>query len=141
MRISSTGAIEDGAPRRDNWEELVLRELVRKAEDIDADAIIRVDYLAPPLLKTPIERSNSQNKKQGRWATPAMQTVDGAMGRAGVQAMGRSKGCCPCRKLIPLAPQPAAEIYPGGVRVPRPQLYLSGHFADATAAPFRRIKN
>jgi uncharacterized protein YbjQ (UPF0145 family) len=29
---------------RRNWRELVLRELIRKAEDIDADAIIRVDY-------------------------------------------------------------------------------------------------
>jgi hypothetical protein len=95
----------------------------------------------PPIAETPIERSNSQKKKQGRCAPPAMQTVDGAMGRAGVQAMWRSKGYCRCRKLIPLAPQPAAEIYPGGVRVPRPQLHLSGHFADATAAPFRRIKN
>jgi hypothetical protein len=64
MRISSTGAIEGGRvlyaigrieaastwhpargfPLRENWRELVLRELIRKAEDIDADAIIRVDY-------------------------------------------------------------------------------------------------
>jgi hypothetical protein len=67
VRISSTGAIqggrvlypigrieaasawhpENGAPRQDNWEELVLRELIRKAEDIDADAI-RVDYQTGP---------------------------------------------------------------------------------------------
>jgi hypothetical protein len=64
MRISSTGAIEGGrvlytigkieaastwypahgSPLQENWRELVLRELIRKAEDIDADAIIRVDY-------------------------------------------------------------------------------------------------
>ena len=64
MRISSTGAIEGGrvlyaigrieaastwhpahgSPLQENWRELVLRELMRKAEDIDADAIIRVDY-------------------------------------------------------------------------------------------------
>jgi hypothetical protein len=64
MRISSTGAIEGGrvlytigrieaastwhpahgSPVQENWRELVLRELIRKAEDIDADALIRVDY-------------------------------------------------------------------------------------------------
>src|SRR6476469_5568641 len=64
MRISSTNAIEGGralytigrieaastwhpahgSPLHKNWRELVLRELIRKAEDIDADAIIRVDY-------------------------------------------------------------------------------------------------
>ena len=64
MRISSTNAIEGGrvlytigrieaasawhpahgSPLQENWRELVVRELMRKAEDIDADAIIRVDY-------------------------------------------------------------------------------------------------
>jgi hypothetical protein len=63
MRISSTGAIEggrvlytigrieaastwhpaDGSPMQENWRELVLRELIHRAEDIDADAIVRVD--------------------------------------------------------------------------------------------------
>jgi hypothetical protein len=64
MRISSTNAIKGGrvlytigrieaaspwhpahgSPLQENWRALVLRELMRKAEDIDADAIIRVDY-------------------------------------------------------------------------------------------------
>ena len=64
MLISSTGAIEGGhvlytigkieaasswhpeggVPLQANWRELVLRDLVRKAEDIDADAIIGLDY-------------------------------------------------------------------------------------------------
>lgn len=64
MFISSTGAIdkgrivykigkieaasswhpEGGAPLQDNWQELILRDLIRKAEDIDADAIIGLDY-------------------------------------------------------------------------------------------------
>jgi hypothetical protein len=59
MRISSTDAIKggrvlnrgclhlapaDGSPLQENWRELVLRELIHRAEDIDADAIIRVDY-------------------------------------------------------------------------------------------------
>src|ERR1700675_654930 len=62
--ISSTGAIEGGrvlytigkieaasswhpegsTPLQDNWRELILRDLIRKAEDIDADAIIGLDY-------------------------------------------------------------------------------------------------
>ena len=64
VRISSTGAIEgsriiynigkieaasawhpeNAVPREQNWREMILRELVRKAEDVDADAIIAVDY-------------------------------------------------------------------------------------------------
>ncbi|MDQ6704126.1 MAG: hypothetical protein M3Z96_14100 [Pseudomonadota bacterium] len=64
MRISFTGTLEggrvlynigkieaasawhpeDSEPLQDNWRDLILRELIRKAEDIDADAIIRVDY-------------------------------------------------------------------------------------------------
>jgi hypothetical protein len=62
--ISSTGAIKGGrvlytigkieaasswhpegsTPLQDNWRELILRDLIRKAEDIDADAIIGLDY-------------------------------------------------------------------------------------------------
>ena len=64
MRISSTDVIEggrvlyaigkikaasawhaaNGAPLQDNWRELVLSELIRRAEDIDADAIIGLEY-------------------------------------------------------------------------------------------------
>ena len=64
MLISSTGAIEGGRvlytigkieaasawhpensePLQHNWREFMLRELIRTAEDIDADAIIGVDY-------------------------------------------------------------------------------------------------
>ena len=64
MRISFTGALEGGRvlynigkieaasvwhpensePLQPNWRELILRDLVRKAEDVDADAIIGVDY-------------------------------------------------------------------------------------------------
>ena len=64
MRISFTGTLEGGrvlynigkieaasawhpenrAPLQQDWRQFILRELVRKAEDIDADAIIGVDY-------------------------------------------------------------------------------------------------
>jgi uncharacterized protein YbjQ (UPF0145 family) len=64
MRISSTDTIDgervlytigkieagtawhgaDGAPRRSDWRELTLRELIRKAEDLDADAVIGLNY-------------------------------------------------------------------------------------------------
>lgn len=64
MRISSTEFIEGGrvlysigkikagsawhgalrAPLQANWRELALRELVRRAEDVDADAIIGLDF-------------------------------------------------------------------------------------------------
>jgi hypothetical protein len=35
---------ENSEPIQHNWRDLILRELIRKAEDIDADAIIGVDY-------------------------------------------------------------------------------------------------
>ena len=64
MRISFTGTLEGGRvlynigkieaasawhpensePLQHNWRQLILRELIRTAEDIDADAIIGVDY-------------------------------------------------------------------------------------------------
>ena len=64
MRISFTDEIEDGRiihaigrikaatawhasgaqPESGNWKEIALRELIRKAEDFEADAIIGVGY-------------------------------------------------------------------------------------------------
>jgi hypothetical protein len=64
MRVSSTDVIEggrvlypigkikagsawhaaNGAPLHDDWRERALRELIRRAEDIDADAIIGLDF-------------------------------------------------------------------------------------------------
>jgi uncharacterized protein YbjQ (UPF0145 family) len=43
-RLPPPGTRRTAPPLQRNWRELVLRELIRKAEDIDADAIIRVDY-------------------------------------------------------------------------------------------------
>ena len=64
MRISFTGTLEGGRvlynigkieaasawhpensePLQPNWRQLIVRELIRTAEDIEADAIIGVDY-------------------------------------------------------------------------------------------------
>jgi hypothetical protein len=35
---------ENSDPQQYNWRDLILRELVRTAEDVGADAIIEVDY-------------------------------------------------------------------------------------------------
>jgi len=81
MRISSTGVIEgrrvlyaigkikaasvwhaaNGVPMQDNWREIVLSELVRKAEEIDADAIIGIDYETDSVI--PVEETGLQLKR------------------------------------------------------------------------------
>jgi hypothetical protein len=81
MRISSTEVIEggrvlytigkikaasawhaaNGAPPQVNWRELVLSELIRRAEDIDADAIIGLDYETDSIV--PIEGTGVQLKR------------------------------------------------------------------------------
>ena len=81
MRISSTDVIEggrvlyaigkikaatawhaaNGAPLQDNWRELVLSELIRRAEDIDADAIIGLDYETDDIV--PVEETGVQLKR------------------------------------------------------------------------------
>jgi uncharacterized protein YbjQ (UPF0145 family) len=84
MRISSTDVIEgshvlytigkikaasswhaaNGAPPQDNWRELVVSELIRKAEDIDADAIISFDYETDSIV--PIEGTGLQTQAHSR---------------------------------------------------------------------------
>jgi hypothetical protein len=81
MRISSTDVIEggrvlyaigkikaasawhaaNGAPLQDNWRELVLSELIRRAEDIDADAIIGFNYETDGIV--PVEETGVQLKR------------------------------------------------------------------------------
>jgi Putative heavy-metal-binding len=81
MRISSTDVIEggrvlyaigkikaatawhaaNGAPPQDNWRELVLSELIRRAEDIDADAIIGLDYQTDGIVA--VEETGVQLKR------------------------------------------------------------------------------
>ena len=36
-------------PVSDNWRERVLQDLIRRAEDVDADALIGVDYKVEPV--------------------------------------------------------------------------------------------
>lgn len=80
MRISSTDFIEggrvlytigkikaasawhaaNGSFQHGNWRELALRELIRRAEDIDADAIISLDYETDGV---PVEETGVQLKR------------------------------------------------------------------------------
>ena len=81
MRISSTGGIEghrvlytigrikaasawhaaSGSPSQGNWREFVLSELIREAEDIDADAIIGLDYEIDSII--PVSESGVRLKR------------------------------------------------------------------------------
>ena len=36
-------------PVSDNWRDRVLKDLIRRAEDVDADAIIGIDYKVEPV--------------------------------------------------------------------------------------------
>jgi Putative heavy-metal-binding len=49
------------APPQANWRELLVSELIRKAEVIDADAIIGLDYETDSIV--PIERTGLQIKR------------------------------------------------------------------------------
>jgi uncharacterized protein YbjQ (UPF0145 family) len=44
IEAASVWHLENSEPLQRNWRELILRDLARKAEDIDADAIIGVGY-------------------------------------------------------------------------------------------------
>ncbi len=44
IRAASAWHATGQAPASDNWRERMLQDLVRRAEDIDADAILAVDY-------------------------------------------------------------------------------------------------
>jgi uncharacterized protein YbjQ (UPF0145 family) len=55
IEAASSWHAANGGRLQDNWRELVLRDLVRKAEDFDADAIIGVDYATDGLV--PVDES------------------------------------------------------------------------------------
>jgi hypothetical protein len=42
---------ENSGPHQQNWRELILSDLIRKAEDVDADAIINLDYQNEPAIE------------------------------------------------------------------------------------------
>jgi len=46
IRAASGWYPENTSPLQQNWREQILRELIRKAEDVDADGIIGVGYRA-----------------------------------------------------------------------------------------------
>jgi uncharacterized protein YbjQ (UPF0145 family) len=61
VKAASAWHAANGAPLQDNWRELVLSELIRRAEDIDADAIVEFDYETEGI--TPIEETGIQLKR------------------------------------------------------------------------------
>ena len=61
IKAASTWHAENGAPLQDNWREFVLNELIRKAEDIDADAVIEVNYETDCII--PVENADVQLKR------------------------------------------------------------------------------
>jgi uncharacterized protein YbjQ (UPF0145 family) len=44
IKAGSAWHAANGAPLQNNWREIVLNELIQEAEDIDADAIIGLNY-------------------------------------------------------------------------------------------------
>lgn len=44
IKAASSWHAANEAPLQDNWRESALKELIRKAEDIDADAIVGIGY-------------------------------------------------------------------------------------------------
>jgi hypothetical protein len=61
IKAASPWHAAKGARSEDNWRELALRELVRKAEDIDADAVIGFDYETDGIV--PVEGTRMQLKR------------------------------------------------------------------------------
>jgi Putative heavy-metal-binding len=61
MKAASAWHAANGAPHQANWRELVVSELIHKAEDIDADAIIDLDYETDSIV--PIEGTGVQLKR------------------------------------------------------------------------------
>jgi Domain of unknown function (DUF74). len=49
IKAASTWHAVGQSPASNNWRERVLQDLIRRAEDIDADAIIGVDYKIEPV--------------------------------------------------------------------------------------------
>ena len=61
IKAASAWHAANGSPSQANWRELVVTELIRKAEDIDADAIIGLDYETDSIV--PIEGTGLQLKR------------------------------------------------------------------------------
>src|ERR1700736_1337393 len=124
MRISSTDVIEggrvlyaigkikaatawhaaNGAPLQDNWRELVLSELIRRAEDIDADAIIGLDYETDGIV--PVEETGVQLKRI--LATGIAVKFSSSWLSAGCRLA--AKGPVPCMRASLRPPPPSARI-------------------------------
>jgi uncharacterized protein YbjQ (UPF0145 family) len=51
IKVSSPWHAANRAPLQDNWREAVLNELAQKAEDVDADAIVALDYETSDVIR------------------------------------------------------------------------------------------
>lgn len=51
IEAASPWHAENGAPLQENWREVILGDLIRKAEDVDADAIVGIDYRSDPSIR------------------------------------------------------------------------------------------
>ena len=61
IKAASAWHAANGARPQANWRELTVGELIRKAEDIDADAIIDLEYETDSIV--PIEGTGLQLKR------------------------------------------------------------------------------
>ena len=53
IEAASSWHPEDSGPLQSNWRELILRELIRKAEDLDADAVVGLDFKSDASIQNP----------------------------------------------------------------------------------------
>lgn len=51
IEAASSWHPENSTPLQHNWREVILRELIRKAEDVDADAIVGIGYHNDPAIR------------------------------------------------------------------------------------------
>ncbi len=51
IKASSPWHAANHAPLQDHWREAVLDELAQKAEDLDADAIVALDYVTSDVIR------------------------------------------------------------------------------------------
>jgi hypothetical protein len=51
IEAASAWHAENSLPPQQNWRDLILHELIRKAEEVDADAVVDVKYRSEPAIR------------------------------------------------------------------------------------------